>query len=251
MTSIEVTTADGPCPVRVFEPPSGEPPHPAVLFFMDGVGPRPALYGMCLRLAAEGYVVALPDVFHRSGAYEPDELMAAISDPDKRSAWRDRFFNPATKAENAKADAQAVFDYFDSRPDVRKGRYGTTGYCMGGFLSLSAAGHFPDRVAAAASFHGGFLASDAPASPHRLAAQMKAKVYVGCATDDPSFPDAMKQRLADALTEAKVSHQLETYAAAHGFAIADFPTYDEKAAERHWEALLSLFESTLKAALRS
>src|SRR5438105_2005402 len=111
MNAIELPTPDGPCRTRVFEPPEGKAPYPAVLFFMDGVGPRPALFGMCLKLASHGYVVALPDVFHRSGAYESPELMASIMDPEKRAEWRDRFFNPATKAENAKADAQAVFDY--------------------------------------------------------------------------------------------------------------------------------------------
>ncbi len=233
MKTIDLSTVDGPCRTAIFEPTVGRAPWPAVLFFMDGVGPRPSLYAMCERLAANGYLVALPDVFHRAGPYSPDELKSAIMDPAKRAAWREKYFASATNAANARADVAAVFDGFATRSDVRQNRYGTTGYCMGGFLSMTAAGNFPGQVAAAASFHGGFLASDAPNSPHLLASKMKAKVYVAAATDDASFPDDAKARLGDALTKAGVEHVIETYPARHGWAISDFPTYDAAACDRH------------------
>jgi carboxymethylenebutenolidase len=116
---------------------------------------------------------------------------------------------------------------------------------MGGSFALTAAGRFPDRVAAAASFHGGQLASDAPASPHRLAGSMNAKVYVAGAENDASFDDEQFERLSTALTDANVEHTLVTYPAAHGFAVPDNPTYDADAAARHWAALEDLYTSAL------
>ncbi len=68
---------------------------------------------------------------------------------------------------------------------------GTTGYCMGGAISLTAAGTYPDRVAAAASFHGGNLATDSELSPHRLAPRIAARVYVAGADHDDSYPPEM------------------------------------------------------------
>jgi carboxymethylenebutenolidase len=116
---------------------------------------------------------------------------------------------------------------------------------MGGLMSLSAAGTFPNRIAASASYHAGRLASDAPDSPHRLAPKIRARVYVAGAIEDPSFPDEMKARLEQALTEAGVDHIVETYPAKHGFVLGDTLTYDPAAAERHWQSLHELLDSTL------
>jgi len=128
---------------------------------------------------------------------------------------------------------------------VKKGGIGITGYCMGGLMSLTAAGTYPDRVAAAASYHGGRLATDAPDSPHRLAPKMKARIYVAGAIEDQSFPDDMKARLEQALTDAGVDHKIETYPAKHGWVLRDTPVYDAAAAERHWNTLLALFGGML------
>jgi carboxymethylenebutenolidase len=70
-------------------------------------------------------------------------------------------------------------------------------------------------------------------------------VYVAGAIEDQSFPEAQKDLLESALTEADVPHTIETYPAHHGFAVPDNPTYDEAAAERHWQAMESLFGSVL------
>ena len=116
---------------------------------------------------------------------------------------------------------------------------------MGGLMSLTAAGTYPDQVVAAASFHGGRLATDAPDSPHRLASKMKARVYVAGAIEDASFPDDMKARLAEALTSGGVQYTMETYPAKHGWVFHDIPVFDRAASERHWQAMLTLFDSTL------
>lgn len=123
----------------------------------------------------------------------------------------------------------------------------TTGYCMGGSFALTAAGRFPDRVAAAASFHGGQIASTAPDSPHLLAGSMKANVYIAGAENDASFDAEQFDPMSTALTDAQVEHTLVTYPAAHGFAVPDNPTFDDKAAERHWQALRDLYAATLAA----
>ena len=143
-------------------------------------------------------------------------------------------------------DTESFLAYLAAQPDVLQPHVGTTGYCMGGAMSLSAAGHFPDRIVAAASFHGGGLATDAPTSPHLFAPKIKAKVYVAAAIEDPSFPDDMKQRLETALAEAHVDHTIETYPARHGWVPRDTPTHDPSQANRHWHALFQLFGSTLR-----
>ncbi len=113
-------------------------------------------------------------------------------------------------------------------------------------MSLTAAGTYPDRIVATASYHGGRLATDAPDSPHLLAAKIKSRVYIAGAIEDQSFPDDMKARLEDALTRAGVSHKIETYQAKHGWVFRDTPVYDAAASERHFQTLFALLDETLK-----
>jgi carboxymethylenebutenolidase len=240
---IQIQTRDGICPSYLFRP-SSRPPLPAVLVFMDGLGIRPAMLEVGERLAQNGYLTLLPDLYYRSGPYEPMDPHLIFRDEATRKVLREKFLALATPA-NIMSDTQAFLDFLASQPDVRPGGIGTTGYCMGGLMSLSAAGTYPDRIVAAATYHGGQLASDAPDSPHRLAPKMKARIYVGGAIEDPGFPDDMKQRLEQALTQAGVDHRIETYQAKHGWVFRDTPVFDAAACERHWQTLLALLAAKL------
>lgn len=239
-TELEIATRDGRCPAYVWRP-AGPGPWPAVLVYMDGIGIRPAMLEVGERLATHGYFVLLPDLFYRSGPYAPMNAKTVFSVPDERKVLMEKYLGLMTPA-NVMADTEALLAWLRSRPEVRPGPIGTTGYCRGGLMSLTAAGTYPDRIAAAASYHGGGLASDAPDSPHRLAPRMRARVYVAGAIEDGSFPADMKARLERALTEAGVDHLIETYPARHGFVLRDTPTYDPAAAGRHWSTLLALLQ---------
>jgi carboxymethylenebutenolidase len=242
-TRITIKTRDGACPSYVYRP-DGSGPWPPVLVYMDGIGIRPAVRELGAKLATHGYLVLLPDLYYRSGPYEPMDAKAIFADPEARKVLTAKF-ELATQA-NVMSDTRAFLDWLAAEHDARPGRIGTTGYCMGGLMSLTAAGTYPDRIVAAASYHGARLATDTPESPHLLAPKMKARVYVAGAIEDQSFPDDMKARLETALSGAGVDHTVETYPAKHGWVFRDTPTYDEAASERHWKTMLALFDSTLK-----
>ena len=126
------------------------------------------------------------------------------------------------------------------------GPVGAVGYCMGGARALNAAAAYPDRIRAAASFHGGNLAGDNADSPHRRAAEVKAKVYVGTAGVDRSFPPEQSARLAEALRVAEVDYVIENYVGmGHGWCVPDHSVYDDKGAERHWKRLETFFGEAL------
>ena len=243
MNKIDIRTRDGVCPSYLYRPASGGP-WPAVLVYMDGLAIRPAMLELGERLAGNGYFVLLPDLFYRSGPYEPMDPHAVFSDPEKRKVLMEKM--ALATPDHIMSDTRAFLDFIAAEPDVKPGKIGTTGYCMGGLMSLTAAGTFPDRIAATASYHGGRLATDAPDSPHLLAAKIKSRVYIAGAIEDPSFPDDMKARLDQALRDAGVNYQIETYPAKHGWVFRDTPVYDADAAERHWRSLIALFDATLK-----
>ncbi|MGH9099489.1 MAG: dienelactone hydrolase family protein, partial [Acidimicrobiales bacterium] len=143
-------------------------------------------------------------------------------------------------------DTGTFVDYLDALPEKKAGGVGTTGYCMGGRLSLVAAANLGSRIAAAASFHGGNLAkADDPGSPHLKARDIKAAVYVAGSIEDQSFPDEQKELLESALSDAGVVHTIETYEAHHGFAVPDNASYDAAAADRHWKSTEQFFGRAL------
>ena len=244
MQEVAIPTPDGDARAYTFHP-EGKGPWPAVIFFMDAPAIRPALFQMCERLASNGYFVLLPDMFWRAGPYEPINMAEAFKDEEARRAIFGKFM-ASTDPVRSTRDTGAFLDWLATQPEVKGDKVGVTGYCMGGGLSLRAAGEFPDRVVASAGFHGGRLATDAPDSPHLLAPKMRARVYIGGAIEDQSFPDDMKQRLEQALTQAGVDHRIETYQAKHGWVFHDTSVYDAAAAERHWRSLGDLFEAKLK-----
>jgi carboxymethylenebutenolidase len=242
---VSIPTADGACGATLHTPDDGGR-WPAVIMFPDAGGRRPTFHDMAQRLADLGYAVLLPDVFYRHGDWKPFDMTTALSDEAERNRLLS-MVGSVTK-ELAARDTEAFLDWLATQPEVAAGKVGTTGYCMGGGLALNAAGRFPDRVGAAASFHGGRIATTDPDSPHLLAAEMQAKVYVAGAENDASFDEEQFQRLSVALADAGLDHTLVTYPAAHGFAVPDNPAYDEAAAERHWKALERLFASALTPA---
>ena len=156
MTKITIQTRDGLCPAYVYRP-TGSGPWPAVLVFMDGLAIRPAMLELGARLATYGYFVLLPDLFYRSGPYDPMDPHTIFSDPEKRKMLMEKFLALATQA-NIMSDTRAFLDFIAAQPDVKPGGIATTGYCMGGLMSLTAAGTYPDAIVATASFHGGRLA---------------------------------------------------------------------------------------------
>lgn len=245
MREVAIPTPDGDARSYVFTPPSGQGPWPGVIFFMDAPAIRPCLFDMSQRLADHGYYVLLPDMFWRAGPYEPINIAEAFAgDESRRAAFAK--LRGSTDAERSSRDITAFLDWLSKQPEVKGDKVGVTGYCMGAGLALRAAGEHPDRVIAAGGFHGGRLATNAPDSPHLLAPKIQAQVYVGGASDDPSFPDAMKARLETALREAGVRHTVETYPARHGWVPSDTPVHDAAAAERHWQTLFALLDGALK-----
>jgi len=240
---ITIRTGDGDCPAHVFAP-AGAGPRPAVIVYMDAFGIRPALLQVGKRLADGGYAVLVPDLFYRYGAYGPlDPKEAFVRD------FRAMVGPLMATTNNLKAarDTEALLAYLDTRDDVARDKIGTLGFCMGGGMAITAAGTYPDRVAATAIFHGGRLATDDATSPHLLAPKIRAELYIAVADNDRSCPPEMVERFKQALDDEGVRYRCEVYrGASHGWMKPDFPVYDAAAAERGWSELFALFDRALK-----
>ncbi|AZO00228.1 dienelactone hydrolase family protein [Mesorhizobium sp. M9A.F.Ca.ET.002.03.1.2] len=240
---IQIKTEDGIAKAGLFRSATAPSSKVAIILYMDAFGPRPALDQIAEKLAGQGYAVLVPDLFYRNAPYGPFEAKTAFSD-EKRKAVITGLLSGTTQDMTIR-DSGAFLDALDA--EGLTGPVGTVGYCMGGARALNAAATYPDRIVAAASFHGGNLASDAADSPHRKAASIKARVYVGTAGVDRSFPPEQAARLAEALRAAEVDHVIENYAGmAHGWCVPDHSVFNATGAERHWKRLTTLFAETLE-----
>jgi carboxymethylenebutenolidase len=240
---VVIAAQDGNCTSWVVAP-DGKGPWPGVIFYMDGFGIRPAMLQMATHIASQGYVVLLPDLYYRFGSYGPYDPKEVLKG-DFRATMGPLM--ASTNNINAAEDSAAFLSYLENRDDVAGKKVGTVGFCMGGGMALTAAGYYPDRIAAAASFHGGRLVTDDPTSPHLVIPKIKAEVYVAGADNDHGYPPEMAVRLEAELKKAGVRHKCEIYSGkAHGWMKPDMPVFDATAAERGWKELFALYGRTLK-----
>jgi carboxymethylenebutenolidase len=143
-------------------------------------------------------------------------------------------------------DAKAFITWLDAQSAVdKKKKIGTTGYCMGGPLTMRTAAAFPDRIGAGASFHGGGLVTDKPDSPHLLVPKMKAHYLFAIAKNDDEKEPNAKTVLKDAFAKAKLPAEIEVYPAMHGWCPPDSRVHDQAQAEKAWTRMLALFKTSL------
>ncbi|MBL8770891.1 MAG: dienelactone hydrolase family protein [Phenylobacterium sp.] len=240
---VEVKTADGTADAVLFHP-SGKGTWPAVLIWTDIAGLRPTFREMGRRLAAEGYVVLVPNPFYRSVKGVVAGEGFNFANPTDRA--RVMGYRQAMTNAGVDGDAKAYLAFLDAQPQTNKRRKaGVQGYCMGGPLSFRTAAAVPGRIAAVGSFHGGGLTTKSPDSPHLLIPKTNASYLVAVAeNDDKQQPDS-KDILKAAFAEAKKSATVEVYPAAHGWCVKGSQVYNEAQAEKAWAELLKLYKASL------
>ncbi|HEX5483747.1 MAG TPA: dienelactone hydrolase family protein [Terriglobia bacterium] len=241
--AVEVRTRDGAADGFLIQPEI-EGRWPGVLYLTDIGGIRDANRGMASRLADEGYAVLLPNIFYRNG--KPPIFNFPFKIGDERFVKRMNEIRGPLTPEAMDRDVSAYVDFVAKQPSVSGQAFGAVGFCFSGQMALRVAAVRPDQIAAAASFHGGGLYTDAPASPHTLLPRVKARLYFGHAIEDRSMPQEAIEKLDRALAAWGGQHESEVYQARHGWTVPDNPAYNEPQAERAYKKLTDLLNSTLK-----
>lgn len=242
-SEVEIKTPDGMADAYFVHPASGK--HPGVLIWPDIFGLRPAFRQMGKRLAEAGYSVLVVNPFYRTKKAPTAPEKADFNDPATREmlVGLKSTLSPAT----AKTDAREFVTWLDAQASTdTKRKVGTTGYCMGGPLVFETAAERADRVGAAATFHGGGLATDKPDSPHLLIPRMKAHFLIAVAENDDQKEPTVKDTLRDAFAKAGLPAEIEVYAGTlHGWCPPDSAVYNAPRAEKAWERMMALFKSSL------
>lgn len=242
-TDVMVKTADGSADAALFHP-AGRGKWPAVLLWPDILGLRPVFREMGRRLAAQGYVVLVPNPFYRTR--RAPVVTGPFDFGDKAAVAKLFALKAPLTDQKIDADTTAFLAFLDrqSSVDGRKGA-GVQGYCFSGPFAFRAAALRPDRIRAVATFHGGGLVTKEANSPHLLVPRSKARFLVAIAqNDDRQQPDA-KDVLKRAFAAARRPATVDVYPADHGWCVAGSQTYNEPAAERAWRELTKLYRASL------
>jgi carboxymethylenebutenolidase len=241
-SDVNIKTPDGTADCYFVRPASGT--GAGVVVWPDILGLRPAFRTMGKRLAESGYSVLVVNPFYRSKKAPVLAEGAKFSDPAVSAAVRPLAgaLNPTTHV----TDAKAFVAWLDTQASVSKTRkIGTTGYCMGGPMVMRTAASVPERVGAAATFHGGGLATTAADSPHLLVPQMKAQSLHCVAQNDDERDMNAKVLLKQAFDKANLVTEVEVYPAMHGWCAIDSEQYNMEQAEKAHARLLVLFGKAL------
>lgn len=241
---VKIHTADGAADALLFVSDDGRP-LPGVIFYTDIGGIRPSQRQMAGRLAGQGYTVLVPNIFYRTG--KPPVWDFKPNFGDQRTTMRMAELRGPLTPEAVERDGAAYVDFLPGEQSVSSGPMGVVGYCLSGSFAMRTAAARPDRIAAAASFHGGGLYTDGPDSPHLVLPRIKARLYFGHAVQDKSMPREAIDKLNQALKNWGGRYESEVYEGAyHSWTVPDSPVYNQPQAERAFEKLKTLFAETLK-----
>lgn len=241
---VNVPMASGVSDSALFYP-EGNGTWPAVLVWTDILGLRPVFREMGRRLAAEGYVVLVPNPFYRNAKAPVVDGSFDFSKPEDRAKVMP--MAAALTAEANISDAKAYTAFLDQQPQTdKKKKMGVQGYCMGGPLTFRTAATHADRIGAAATFHGGGLVTDKPDSPHLMIPEMKAEVLCCVADNDDKRDPAAKDTLKQAFAAAHLTATVEVFEGCnHGWTVRGSQVYNEAGAERAWSERAALYKRTL------
>ena len=241
---IILNTKDGLLDCRTFF--KNKENFPPIIFYMDAPAIREELRVMCRKIAANGYNVILPNLFYRHGT-EGNYPFDQINYKTKKEELKKMLDTMnATKNSMIIEDTKFILKYIEDRIE-KSSKVGIVGYCMSGRFVVSVAAKFNNQIRASASFYGVDIATNKQDSPHFLAKKIKGELYLAFAEHDIWVPKKALNTIISTFSNLKIKSKIDIYQGTdHGFAFPERNTYNKKAAFRHWEKLIRLFDNNLK-----
>jgi carboxymethylenebutenolidase len=240
----EIKTPDGLVDAFLVRPESSEP-LPAVINLTDGLGFRSEFAEQSKRIAERGYVVLTPNIFYRVA--KPPVYPADADFASERGQERFKALKKPLTPDAMARDGMAYVDWLSSQPFVSSGPIGVVGFCFAGKFALEVAAARPDRIGAAASFHGGGLFTDTLDSPHIVLPRVRARLYFAHADRDHSMPTEAIEKFEWALQSWGGDYASEVYEAKHGWMIPGRQVYHPENAARGFDKLMELFDDALQS----
>ncbi|MBW4577955.1 MAG: dienelactone hydrolase family protein [Tildeniella nuda ZEHNDER 1965/U140] len=229
-----IETSDGQMPA-VLVTPTQPDRKPAILLLMEAFGLTSHIRAVAARIANEGYIVLIPDLYyrelpHNKFGYDQVEQAMAIM-------WRLDF---GKLMEN---DLRAALAYLTSHQLVNPSRIGVAGFCLGGGLTFFTACKLSDEIAVAASFYGMVLDEWIESVK-----EITVPVYVFFGGKDPFISSDRIGQIESRFQVLEKDYRLKIYPdAGHGFFCDERSDYNPSAAADAWSELLQFFDQHLNS----
>lgn len=211
--------------------PDGRERYPAILLLDEGFGVNAHVRSVAERLSREGYVVFVPDLYHRLGR------QSQLSYGDTASVLA---YAESIRIEELAVDLKTTLSAMESLHYVDRNKIGTLGFCHGGVYSMFANSYFP--LSAGVSFYGIGIekfpsASFGPGSPH---------LFFWGGQDANNPPDKIAHFQQNLAERARDFTSVIISYAGGGFFCEERSSYNPLAARQAWGHTLSFFDYLLK-----
>jgi carboxymethylenebutenolidase len=236
----EISTPTGPMRTCLFRP-AAEGRYPGVILFSEIFQITGPIRRTAAFLAGHGYLVAVPEVYHE---LEPAGAVLAYDQAGADKGNADKY---AKELSSYDADARALLDHLQSRPDCT-GKLGSVGICLGGHLAFRAAMN-PSVLATvcfyATDIHSGSLGKGKKDNSLERAAEIKGELLHIWGRQDPHVPLEGRNRIKARLDEIGVNFQWVEVNGAHAFMRDEGYRYDPALAYLCQGLMLELFHRKL------
>ncbi|NEO57958.1 MAG: dienelactone hydrolase family protein [Okeania sp. SIO3B5] len=211
--------------------------YPGILFYSDIYQLGSPIIRLANYLAGYGYVVAAPEIFHRT------EPVGFIIEPDDLGRMRGNDNARRTKIAEYDADTRAVIEFLKTESSVAEDKIGVMGFCIGGHLAFRAA--FEKEIKATVCCYptgvpSGKLGQGVADTIKRMN-EIQGEILIVFGTQDRHTPEGDRQIVAQALEQASIAHQIFLYEAEHTFMRDDGYRYDSAATTSAWSQIIPFF----------
>lgn len=204
--------------------PDDDARHPGVVLIQEYWGIEPHIRDLAQKLATEGFVVAVPDLYHGKIATEPDDaekMMMTVS-------------GNIDKAAN---EIIGALETVKAMPNVEPKKSGLIGFCLGGLMTFIVAARYPDLGAVVPFYAYGY--EPAPAE----VAKVNAPVLAFYGKQDSSVSS---EKVEQAYKAAGKDYTQKVYDAGHAFMNPDHGAGNEQAAADAWRIMVNFLKEHLK-----
>ena len=207
--------------------PDDDAKHPGIVLIQEWWGIEPHVLDLAQKLATEGFVVAVPDLYHGKVATEPDEAQKMVM------VMRGNL-------DKAVGEIVGALDHVKGLSNVEPKKLGLIGFCVGGFLAYTVAAHYADLGAVVPFYGGGY-----DPSPEEVA-KVNAPVMAFYGKKDQSVPQDQIEKIEKLYKDAGKDITVKTYDAGHAFINPMHGMGDEKSAAEAWPIAIKFLKDHLK-----
>src|SRR5260370_132431 len=207
--------------------PDDDATHPGVVLIQEWWGLEPHIRGLAQKLATEGFVVAVPDLFHGKIVTEPEDAMKM-------------YMMLTSKIDRTSKEIIGTLETLKAMPSVEPKKLGIIGFCLGGLLTYKVAERY-NNLAAVVPFYGGGY----DPKPDEVA-KVNAPILAVYGSQDGSISAAQVEKVERMYKEAGKSISVKTYNAGHAFLNPDHGAGNEAAAAAAWPLAVNFLRTHLK-----